>query len=69
MGAFLSNAGATIPFPDLLIAATAVWLDVPLLAWDGDYARSRRVAQKSGSSHGGVGLWRTLRLHPATLDA
>jgi predicted nucleic acid-binding protein len=67
MGAFLRGAGAPIPFPDLLVAATAVWLEVPLLAWDRDYARSLRIARESASSHPGAGLWKELRLHPASL--
>lgn len=69
MGAFLEIRGATIPFPDLLIAATAVWLDIPLLAWDGDYARSRKVAVRSRSAHRGAELWRRLHLHPASRPA
>jgi predicted nucleic acid-binding protein len=66
MGGFLSASGASIPFPDLLIAATAIWLDVPLLTWDGDYARSRQIALGSRSSHPGAALWRRLTLHPAS---
>lgn len=66
MGAYLAMRGAMIPFPDLLIAATAVWLDVSLLAWDGDYPRSRKVALESGDAHPGAELWRSLQLHPAS---
>ncbi len=69
MGAFLTMRGATIPFPDLLVAATAVWLDVPLLAWDGDYPRSKKVAVGSRSDHEGAKLWRRLRLHPFSRSA
>lgn len=69
MGAFLAAEGAPIPFPDLLVAATAVWLDVPLLSWDADYARSVRVASGSGTDHPGAAAWRALRLHPASLEA
>lgn len=69
MGAFLRSAGAPVPLPDLLIAATACWLEVPLLTWDGDYARSRRTALASPSGHPGADLWRRLELHPASRDA
>jgi predicted nucleic acid-binding protein len=68
MGAFLRSTGAPVPLPDLLIAATAAWLELPLLAWDGDYARSREVATASASSHPGAELWRRLSLHGASLD-
>lgn len=66
LGGFLREAGATVPLPDLLIAATALWLQVPLLTWDGDFARSRRLALGSASAHPGGGLWRALELHPAS---
>jgi predicted nucleic acid-binding protein len=69
MGAFLRGAGQAVPLPDLLIAATAVWLELPLLTWDGDYARSVRVAGEATSTHPGALLWRRLRLHPASLGA
>lgn len=69
MGAFLAARGAPVPFPDLLVAATAVWLDVPLLTWDGDFARARSVAMQSRAEHPGAALWRRLRLHPASRDA
>lgn len=67
MGAFLRAAGAPIPLPDLLIAATAAWLDLPLLAWDRDYAQARDRAVSSGSTHPGAELWKRFRLHPASL--
>lgn len=66
MGSFLRERGGSIPLPDLLIAATAVWLDVPLLTWDADYARSSRLARKSRWAHEGAELWRRLSLHPAS---
>jgi predicted nucleic acid-binding protein len=69
MGSFLSAEGAPIPVPDLLIAATAVWLDVPLLTWDGDYSRSRERGLGSSSAHRGAELWRALVLHPASRGA
>jgi predicted nucleic acid-binding protein len=69
MGAFLRKHGTPIQFPDLLIAATALWLDVPLLHWDGDFARSRALAESTESAHVGAELWRRLWLHPASLAA
>lgn len=66
MGSFLALSGASIPFPDLLIAATALWLEIPLLTWDGDFARAHATARRSRSSHAGVELWRALELHPAS---
>ena len=69
MGSFLAMEGAPIPFPDLLVAATAVWLDIPLLAWDADYARARQVARRSDSAHPGARLLRALDLHSATRGA
>lgn len=64
MGAAARSAGATIPLPDLLIAGTAVWLDVQLLTCDADFARG--VEAGSGDEGGG---WATLRLHPASHTA
>lgn len=61
MGAVVRSAGATIPLPDLLIAATAVWLDIPLLTCDSDFARGLEVG--SGEDPEG---WGALRLHPAS---
>jgi predicted nucleic acid-binding protein len=67
MGSFLRSRGASIPIPDLLIAATAIWLDLPLLAWDADYARARAIAGGSRSRHDGAALLQRLELHPASL--
>lgn len=61
MGAVARSAGATIPLPDLLIGATAAWLDVPLLTCDADFFRGAELG--SGDEGGG---WDTLRLHPAS---
>jgi predicted nucleic acid-binding protein len=66
MGSFLRRAGAPVPLPDLLVAATALWLDVPLLAWDEDYPRSIRIAEESEADHPGAQLWRSLALLPAS---
>lgn len=62
MGAAARAAGETIPLPDLLIAATAVWLDVPLLTCDSDFGRGRDLASAAAA-----GPWSSLRLHPASL--
>jgi predicted nucleic acid-binding protein len=61
MGAAARQAGATIPLPDLLIGATAVWLDVPLLTCDSDF---RRGIEAVGGS--GLGAWSRLKLHGAS---
>jgi len=66
LGAFLSSRGSPIPLADLLIAATAVWLGVPLLTWDGDCARAKREALRAPPTHQGADLWRSLDLHPAS---
>ncbi|HUG40209.1 MAG TPA: PIN domain-containing protein [Longimicrobiales bacterium] len=62
LGAVARAAGETIPLSDLLIAATAVWLDVPLLTCDSDFGRGRALA-----AGGEPGLWSSLRLHPASV--
>jgi len=67
MGGFLASVGASVPLPDLLIAATALWLGVPLLTWDSDFPRSVAVARGSDSRHPGAEPWRALRLHPASI--
>lgn len=66
MGAFLASRGAAIPLPDLLVAGTALWLGVPLLTWDGDFARSIQVAERRGTPHPGAQAWSRLRLHAAS---
>lgn len=66
MGSFLRRVGQTVPTPNLVIAATAVWLDLPLLTWDADYDRAVGVARKARSTHTGVALWEGLRLDPAS---
>lgn len=64
MGAAARAAGGTIPLPDLLIAATAVWLDVPLLTVDSDFFRGAEL----GADDEGGG-WASLRLHPSSRTA
>ena len=69
MGAFLAGEGEPVPLPDLMVASTAAWLEVPLLTWDGDFARSLRLARTSESRHPGAEAWRKLNLHPASRPA
>lgn len=70
MGAFLRGRGAQIPFPDLLVAATAIFLGLPLLTWDSDFARAKSEATGDAPEHerddpGRAALGR-LVLHPAS---
>ena len=75
MGAHARVRGATVPLPDLLIAATAIWLDVPLLTCDSDFSRGAALgaeaadgdASARAASLDGAGLWARLALHPATV--
>ena len=62
MGAAARRAGAPIPTPDLLIAATAVWLDLPLLTCDSDFGRGVTLGEAGGSPE-----WGRLKLHPASV--
>jgi predicted nucleic acid-binding protein len=59
LGAVARWNGQTVPLPDLLIAATAIWLDVPLLTCDSDFGRGRALPDP--------GPWAKLRLHPASV--
>jgi predicted nucleic acid-binding protein len=60
MGAAARATGATIPLPDLLIAGTAAWLDVPLLTCDSDFFRG---VELGGEGHA---TWLSVRLHAAS---
>lgn len=62
MGAVARSAGSIVPLPDLLIAATAVWLDVPLLTCDSDFVRGTKANAGAADDP-----WASLRLHPASL--
>ena len=62
MGRGARAAGATLPLPDLLIAATAQWLGVPLLTCDSDFARAVMLAERAGPTD----PWRGFELHPAS---
>lgn len=54
LGALARRSGSVIPLADLLIAATALWLDLSLLTCDSDFGRARRLDPE-------------LRLHPASV--
>lgn len=62
LGAVARSNGQMIPLPDLLIAATAIWLDVALLTCDSDFGRGRALASLPEP-----GPWPKLRLHPASV--
>lgn len=66
LGAYARRRGATIPLPDLLIAATALRLKLPILTIDGDFARGRRIALDEADPDAAADLWRSLQLHPAS---
>ncbi len=61
LGAAARSAGATIPLPDLLIAATATWLGVPLLTCDSDFFRGVGIGDDGGEP------WSSVELHVASL--
>lgn len=61
LGATARAAGSTIPLPDLLIAATAIWLDVPLLTCDSDFHRGVELGEDPDPEG-----WSSLRLHPSS---
>ncbi len=70
MGADARSAGRPIPVPDLLIAATAVWLDLPLLTCDSDFARGMELGAGRDADDPAAAAdddpWASLRLHPAS---
>ncbi|MBI4519525.1 MAG: PIN domain-containing protein [Gemmatimonadetes bacterium] len=67
LGAYVRRRGATIPLMDLVIAATALWLDLPLLTCDSDFDRGRRLAEGRDDGDEGARLWRSLMIHPASV--
>lgn len=77
LGACTRSRGATVPLADLMIAATAIWLDVPLLTCDPDFSRGAALGAEGPSRSAGhraitdrgAGLWRRLALHPASVPA
>lgn len=77
LGGYARSRGETVPLADLMIAATAIWLDVPLLTCDSDFSRGAALgADGPGRSAGnravtsrGADLWRRLVLHPASVTA
>lgn len=62
LGRAARAAGQTLPLADLMIAATAIWLDIPLLTCDSDFARGRALAEREGDAE----PWRDFELHPAS---
>jgi len=63
MGRRARAVGATLPLPDLLIAATAQWIGVPLLTCDSDFGRGRDLAAAAAPHD----PWRGFELHPASV--
>lgn len=63
MGRAAREAGATLPLPDLAIAATARWLDVPLLTADRDFRRGEELATKARRGD----PWRGFQLDPGSI--
>ena len=66
LGAYARQRGATVPLPDLLIAATALRLNLPVLTLDGDFARGRRMALEDANPDDAARRWRSLQLSPAS---
>lgn len=62
LGRAARSAGQTLPLADLMIAATAIYLDIPLLTCDSDFARGRALAARGGDA----GPWRGFELHAAS---
>lgn len=65
LGSYARRRGALIPLPDLLIAATAVRLGIPVLTSDGDFDRGRQEAMIDPAPDADAHLWRSLQIHPA----
>lgn len=65
LGAYVRRHGAILPLPDLLVAATAVRLRIPLLTTDSDFARGRDIASADRNPDPSAGLWRSLQIHAA----
>ena len=63
MGRRARARGATLPLPDLLIAATAQWIGVPLLTCDSDFGRGRDLASTATPDD----PWHGFELHPASV--
>lgn len=63
MGRSARARGATLPLPDLLIAATAQWIGVPLLTCDSDFGRGRALASAAPPGE----PWHGFELHPASV--
>ncbi|MGH7589673.1 MAG: type II toxin-antitoxin system VapC family toxin [Gemmatimonadota bacterium] len=65
LGSYARRRGTLIPLPDLLIAATAVRLGIPVLTSDGDFDRGKQAAAMDQTPDTDAQLWRSLQIHPA----
>jgi predicted nucleic acid-binding protein len=65
LGAHARRFGKTVPLPDLVIAATAIHLDVQLLTCDSDFGRFTIDSVAAG--HADEGEWNRLRFHSASV--
>lgn len=65
LGCYARRRGGLIPLADLIIAATAVRLGIPLLTSDGDFDRGRQLALTDRNPDADARLWRSLQIHPA----
>ncbi len=63
MGRDARRGGLAIPLPDLLIAASATYLGLPLLACDSDFGRGAQLAERCRPDD----AWSGFRLHPASV--
>jgi predicted nucleic acid-binding protein len=63
MGRFARAAGSTLPLADLQIAATALYLDVPVLTCDSDFGRGVELASRRHRAN----PWRGFRIHPGSV--
>ncbi len=63
MGRTARAEGMTLPLSDLVIAATAAWLEVPLLTCDSDFARGRELSSGARAGH----PWHGFRLDPGSV--
>jgi len=63
MGREARASGGPLPSPDLLIAATARWLELPLLTCDSDFSRCRALAAAAQADS----PWHGFTLHAASV--
>lgn len=65
MGRAARATGRIVPLPDLAIAASAVWLGVPLLTLDSDFSRGVELAREAREGE----PWYGFELDPASVVA